>query len=117
MHVILIFISSAAFIFYGLLCLLTSHMRAEFERYGLSRYRKLTGFFELCGGTGLLFGHSLDYSLLIILSSGGLATLMLFGVIVRIKTRDPIVQAIPAFLLMLLNLKILVDTLKMVQTY
>lgn len=111
MHVTLIFISSAAFIFYGLLCILTTHMRAEFERYGLSRYRKLTGLFELCGGIGLLLGYFFHYSPLIIFSAGGLATLMFLGVIVRIKTRDPLVQAIPAFMLLLLNLKIFLDAL------
>lgn len=105
MQVILIFISAITFILYGLLCLLTDHMKLEFQRYGLSKFRKLTGTLELLGGTGLLLG--LYYSPLIILSASGLALLMFLGVIVRLKTRDPLIEILPAFMLMILNLKIL----------
>jgi hypothetical protein len=57
MQVILIFISGLTFIFYGLLCLLTDHMKIEFKRYGFSQFRKLTGTLELLGGAGLLLGQ------------------------------------------------------------
>lgn len=107
MQVILIFITGLIFIFYGLLCLFTNHMKAEFERYGLSQYRMLTGILELFGGTGLLLGLSLNPLLLV--SSSGLALLMFLGVIVRLKTKDPLIQIIPAFLLMLINLQILLN--------
>ena len=106
MQVILIFISAITFIAYGLLCLLTDHMKIEFQRYGLSTFRKLTGTLELLGGIGLLVGEYY-YSPLIMLSASGLALLMFLGVIVRLKTRDPLIEILPAFILMLLNLKIL----------
>lgn len=105
MQIILIFISASAFIFYGLLCLLTDHMKTEFRRYGLSQFRKLTGMLELLGGTGLLVGCY--YTPLLYLSAAGLALLMSFGVIIRLKTKDPLVEILPAILLMLINLKIL----------
>ena len=105
MEVILIFISSITFIFYGLFCLLTDHMKTEFQRYGLSQYRKLTGTLELMGGIGLLVG--LYYTILVIVSAAGLALLMFLGVVVRLKTRDPLHEILPAFTLMILNLMIL----------
>lgn len=104
MQVILIFISAITFIFYGLLCLLTDHMKKEFQRYGLSQFRKLTGTLELLGGTGLLLGQY--YSPMTILSAAGLALLMFLGVVVRLKTRDPLIEILPAFILMIINLKI-----------
>ena len=105
MQVIFIFISAIAFIFYGLLILVTDHMKIEFRRYGLSQFRMLTGALELLGGAGLLSGFY--YLPLLILSAGGLALLMLLGVMVRLKTRDPLDEIIPAFILMLMNIAIL----------
>lgn len=107
MQVIFIFVSALAFIFYGLLILVTDHMKIEFRRYGLSQFRMLTGALELLGGAGLLFG--LYYLPLLILSAGGLSVLMLLGVIVRIRTKDPLIEIIPAFILMLINIKILIS--------
>ena len=105
MQVILIFVSGVTFILYGLLCLLTDHMKTEFKRYGLSKYRKLTGTMELLGGAGLLIGQY--YMPLLYLSAAGLALLMLLGVLVRLKTKDPLLEILPALVLMLINLTIL----------
>jgi hypothetical protein len=80
-------------------------MKMEFQRYGLSQFRKLTGSLELLGGTGLIVGQF--YSPLTILSASGLSLLMFLGVIVRIRTRDPFIEILPAFILMILNLRIL----------
>ena len=80
-------------------------MKAEFQRYGFSDYRTLTGVLELLGGTGLLLGQY--YKPLLILSSSGLALLMFLGVLVRLRTKDPLIEIIPAFLLMIINLQIL----------
>ena len=108
MQVILIFISALTFIFYGLLCLLTDHMRIEFTRYGLSQFRKLTGSLELLGGISLLLGQY--YSPLLFLGAAGLALLMFLGVIVRFKAKDPLIEILPAFVLMMINLKIFFST-------
>jgi len=108
MQVILILLSSLTFIFYGVLCLLTDHMKAEFIRYGLPQFRKLTGTLELLGGLGLISGHYF-FPPLLLFSASGLALLMFLGVIVRLKTKDPIFEVLPAFVLMLINLKIILS--------
>ena len=106
---ILVFLSACTFIFYGTLCLLTNHMKAEFQRYGMEKFRTLTGVLEVLGGLGLLSG--LYYTPLMVISSGGLATLMLMGTVVRIRCKDAFLEIIPAFSLMLLNTYILLKTL------
>lgn len=110
MQVILIIMSASIFIFYGLLCLLTGHMKQEFKRYGLSQFRTLTGVLELLGGIGLIVGQYV-YGPVLILSSAGLGLLMLLGTLVRLKTKDPLIEIFPAFALMLVNLKILISSL------
>lgn len=95
-------ISASAFIFYGFLILVSNHMVQEFRRYQLTRYRTFTGWLELAGGMGQLAG--LIHPSLLIASSLGLALLMLLGTVVRIRTKDPWPQTLPAIGLFLLNL-------------
>lgn len=76
-------------------------MKSEFERFGLERFGPLTAVLELLGGLGLLIG--LKFSLILVLSSGGLTLLMLLGVGVRIKVKDSLLVTSPAILFMLLN--------------
>ena len=45
-----------AFLGYGLACLLSPQLRLDFERFGLARFRVLTGALEIAGGLGLLAG-------------------------------------------------------------
>jgi hypothetical protein len=106
---VLVLFSASAFIFYGSLCLLSNHMKDEFKRYGLVKYRTLTGILEMQGGIGLILG--LQYKPLMILSSSGLMILMFMGTLVRIRMKDPLVQIIPAFCLMLVNAYILYTAL------
>ena len=94
-------LSSGAFLFYGLTCLLFDSMGAEFERFGLSRFRKLTGALEVAGALGLLAGYL--FPPLVMAASGGLSLLMLLGVLTRVRLRDPPVSVLPALTLMLLN--------------
>ena len=106
----LIFLSAFAFILYGTLCLSTNHMKAEFNRYGLERFRSLTGVLELLGGIGLLAGFY--YRPVMLVSASGLAILMLMGTFVRIKSKDSFVEIIPAFSLMLINFYIFLENFK-----
>ena len=106
MRLIFILFSATSFLFYGLLILVTNHMKLEFKRYDLERFRTLTGFLEFSGGLGQLVG--LFYPLLLILSSIGLALLMLMGTFIRIRVRDRWLEIIPAFFLMLVNISILI---------
>jgi len=98
---ILTLLSGLAFLSYGILCLTTNHMVEEFVRYGLLKYRYLTGVLEVLGGLGSLVG--LYYRPIMMISTGGLTILMLLGVIVRLRIKDPYLFIIPAFVLMLIN--------------
>lgn len=97
----LVIVSSIVFITYGLLCLLSNHMLEEFERYGLSKFRNLTGVLEVLGGMGILVG--LFFKPLLLFAAGGLTILMFLGVITRIRVSDPVIEIVPAFILLLLN--------------
>ena len=76
-------------------------MKSEFKRFGLEKAGTLTAVLELLGATGLLIG--LKFPLILLVSAGGLALLMLLGVVVRIKVRDTIWVSLPALFFMILN--------------
>ena len=103
-------ISAVLFLGYGAGCFLSKTMVLEFDRYGVPKLRVLTGALQIAGGLGLLAGHF--YQPLLLLSSGGLALMMLFAFITRIKIRDPFLAAIPSLSLLLLNSFIFVEALR-----
>ena len=105
-----IFISSFFFFAYGITYFTSAHMKSEFKRFGLERIGLLTIVLELLGAAGLLFG--LLYNPILILSSGGLALLMFFGVLVRIRSKDSLYVSLPALLLMGLNLYVFIVSIK-----
>ena len=94
-------ISIGLFLVYGLLCLFADGMVEEFERYGLARFRRLTGALEVLGATGLAAGYL--FPALSVVSAGGLAILMLLGLLVRWRVRDPLIQMAPAAFLLIVN--------------
>jgi hypothetical protein len=98
-------LSSVAFLLYGASLFRAHAMEAEFERYRLARYRTLTGALQIAAGAGLLAG--LHFRPLLLLSAGGLTGMMLGAIVVRLRVRDPLASAIPAVLLLCLNLFIL----------
>ncbi|AMR33968.1 hypothetical protein A0256_22225 [Mucilaginibacter sp. PAMC 26640] len=98
---VLIVISAVAFLFYGFSFFINSGMKEEFERYGLTKFRKLTGCLQLLGGAGLLAG--LICQPILVLASGGLFLLMLIGFGVRVKMKDGFLESLPSFIFMLLN--------------
>lgn len=97
----MIIVSGLVFLFYGVVCCFSVQMKSEFKRFGLPKFAILTGILEILGGLGLLVGLQVPFVLL--LSSGGLALLMMQGVGVRIKIKDSVLLSTPAFVLMLLN--------------
>lgn len=99
-------ISMVSFAWYGMLCLFSDRMVGEFERYGLARFRPLTGALQLAGSLGLLAGYRSRP--LLLLSAAGLAALMVAGIIARLRIRDPIVAMLPAFAFFSLNLLLVV---------
>lgn len=103
------YVSSFAFLCYGISCLLSKKMNDEFVRYQLSKFRVLTGALQVLGAVGLIGG--LTYRPVLLLSSGGLSLLMLLGLVVRIYIKDSILQTMPAFIFFVLNLFIFVGNL------
>ena len=96
-----IYFIAFSFLFFGLSCLFTRRMKKEFRRYRLSAYRQVTGILQLVGSVGLLIGWL--YSLVLALSAlAGLSLLMVAGVAVRIRIRDPWPALIPALFYALL---------------
>jgi uncharacterized membrane protein len=99
---ILIYFSGIAFLFFGITCLLTSRMRKEFARFGLSTIqRQITGVLQIVGAVGLLlFKYSIT---LAAVSAAGLSLLMFLGVLVRMRIKDSVYESSPAFVFMVLN--------------
>lgn len=94
-------LSAGSFLFYGALCLFSPKMVAEFERYRLSKYRRWVGVLEFGGGLGQILG--IYFLPLAIMSSVGLALLMLLGIWTRKRINDPWYLWLPAFILFLMN--------------
>ena len=105
-------LSILLFLYYGTGCLVSGAMVAEFKRFGLGRFRRLTGGLEVLGAVGLLMGYVIPA--LVIVASGGLTLLMVLGIAVRIRVRDTLVEMLPAFVLMLVNLFILIYAVRFV---
>ena len=94
-------LSAIAFLFYGIVCLSTSHMKAEFERSGLARFRILVGVLECLGALGLLVGYF--NRPVLVLAAAGLMLTMLLGIATRIRIGDSLVRTLPAIVLLILN--------------
>jgi uncharacterized membrane protein YphA (DoxX/SURF4 family) len=107
---ILIFFSAISFLIYGTSYFVWSNMKNEFKRFGLEKYGTLTAILELVGASGLIIG--IQNQTFLVLSSGGLALLMLLGTGVRIKMKDPFLVSLPAFFYFLLNAFILYKALE-----
>jgi uncharacterized membrane protein YphA (DoxX/SURF4 family) len=95
-------LSAGVFLYFGTVCLVADGMKEDFERFGMSHLRRLTGALEVLGALGLVAG--LLVPALSIVSAGGLALLMLLGVWTRVRERDSTTQMLPAALLVILNL-------------
>ena len=103
-------VSAAAFLFYGLACLFSARLVAEFERYRLARWRPLIGLLEVAGGLGIVAGQW--FPPLKIAAATGLFVLMLCGLWARWRIRDPWYAMLPALLLALVNLAIVILALR-----
>ncbi len=98
----LLLFSAISFLFFGVTCLYSPYMMIEFKRYGLSKYRKLTGVLQLAGAIALLIGlWNLPMALI---GSLGLSVLMMLGFVTRIRIKDSFVKSAPSFFYSLLNL-------------
>lgn len=94
-------LSIGAFLVYGIHCLLSRAMEAEFERYGLARFRTLTGGCQIAGALGLLASYAVPS--LAVFAAAGLSLLMALGVWTRIRIGDPLPAMLPALFFMGVN--------------
>jgi uncharacterized membrane protein YkgB len=94
-------LSAIAFLFYGIICLATPRMDAEFERYGLARFRRLIGAVECLGALGLLVGHF--NRPVLVLAAAGLTLTMVMAIATRIRIGDSLARTLPAIVLLVLN--------------
>ncbi len=97
-------LSIISFAWYGASLLWSQAMAADFERYGVGRFRVLVGLLQLAGSAGLILGYW--YPPLVPLAAGGLALMMLVAIALRIQVRDPALAMLPAAFFCGLNLYI-----------
>ncbi len=97
-----VFLSAVSFLSYGILYFTGTHMKMEFKRFQLEKLGLLVVVLEILGAVGLLVGFWL-YNPLLMLASGGLAVLMLLGLIVRLRLKDSLWVSLPALFFMVLN--------------
>jgi hypothetical protein len=77
-------------------------MKSEFKRFQLEQLGLLVVILEILGGLGLIIGFWFS-ELLVAIASGGLALLMLLGLIVRLRLKDSLWISLPALFFMCLN--------------
>lgn len=105
----LVLFSSLSFLMYGITYFASPKMKSEFIRFGLSKFGTLTAILEILGALGLLVGLAYNFSL--VLSSGGLALLMLLGVAVRLRVKDSFLVILPALFFFGLNAYIFFESI------
>ncbi len=106
---ICVLISSFSFFAYTIYYFKSSKMEMEFKRFGLEKFGLIIITLQFLGATGLLVG--LLFNPLLIISSLGLALLMLAGFLVRLKLKDGILVSLPALFYMSLNAYIFLTTI------
>ncbi|MBC7653923.1 MAG: hypothetical protein H7098_05540 [Oligoflexus sp.] len=94
-------ISSLSFLAYSISYFISPNMKSEFKRLNVEKLGLLTIVLEILGAFGLFVG--LLFKPILLISSGGLALLMLLGLIIRIKSNDGLLISFPATFYMILN--------------
>ena len=94
-------LSAIAFLSYGIVCLVSPRMEAEFKRYGLARFRRPIGALECLGALGLVAGEF--NRPVLVMAAAGLTLTMLMAIATRIRIGDSLVQTLPAIVLLALN--------------
>ena len=104
--------SSFSFIAYTIAYLVAPKLRSEFKELKIDKLSTLVVCLELLGAFGLLIGFF--YTPIMIVSSLGLSVLMLLGVLIRLRHRQPLKLTLQAFFFMLLNGFIFFETINLI---
>jgi len=96
-----VLLSSISFFAYVADYFRSSHMRNEFERFGMRKLGLVIILLQFLGAVGLLVG--LWFTPILTLASLGLALLMLAGLIVRMRSKDSLWVSLPALFFFGLN--------------
>jgi len=91
----------ASFLAYGVSCLTSRWMKAEFERFGLARLRTLVGALEIAGAVGVLVGLAVPGVGL--LASAGLTLVMVAAIVARRRVKDGLLPTLPSVIYFLLT--------------
>ena len=83
-------------------------MKNELKRLKMEHLSRVIVICQFLGATGLFLG--LFYNWLLVISSFGLAMLLLCGLIVRVKSKDNLFVSLPALFYMALNLYIFISS-------
>lgn len=108
-HVFLICFSALSFLGFGFTCFFWRPMQQEYVRYGVPQLRPLVGCLQIAGGLGLLLGLALPQ--IGQFAAAGLTLLMFFGVRLRIRIKDSLLQMLPAIFYFALNAYLLVASM------
>ena len=94
-------VSGLSFLYYGFRVLFRPELEGEFERYGMPGVRKFVGLMEVLGAIAVILG--LAFAPLGAFGAAGLTTMMVLGLIVRVRVHDPPHLMVPAAALGALN--------------
>lgn len=100
---LLLYFNIVSFLFFGLTCLFAKRMISEFDRFKLTHNQRIiTGIAQLIGVIGLIIG--IEYDIVGMAASLGLAVLMAAGFMVRLRIKDGVYRSSPALIYLILNL-------------
>ncbi len=101
MTLVLALLSALSFTYYGVSCIAVPRIRAEYVRYGIPHLAVLSGLLQLWGAAGVVIG--LVVPALGAIAAACLSVMMILGVGVRIRLRDPLDLMLPAAGLAVVN--------------
>jgi hypothetical protein len=100
-HSIVSILTGLFFLYYGMSCLFSASMKAEFERFGVTKLRVLIGALEIAGGLGALAGPL--FPRVGVAATAGIALLMMLVVVQRLAQRDTLLQMAQAMIFALIS--------------
>ncbi|NND04760.1 MAG: DoxX family protein [Saprospiraceae bacterium] len=99
---VILIMTAAAFLVYGLQIFVSRYMSDEYKRYGMTVLQKnLVGCIQIGGSLGLITG--LIYPILGLITAFGFVIMMSVALFVRWRLQDTLPEFLPAFILLCIN--------------